>query len=120
MRALILIAGAAVSLAACGNNDQAENTVNADQALTANSISTNDVTAIDAITGEAANMAADVDIAFTNDMLDPPGNSAGGRARPRAPGADSTDRPGRPRAPAPRPAADEQPAPANSASNSTE
>ena len=60
MRALILIAGAALALGGCRNNDQAGNTVNLDQALSAENIASNDVTAIDAVTGADANMAADV------------------------------------------------------------
>jgi len=65
MRSLILIAGA-LALAACGNNDQADKTQNADENLTAESIVSNDVTAIDAVTGDAANMAADVDMNYGN------------------------------------------------------
>src|SRR5690242_13619054 len=65
MRALILIAGV-LALAACGNNDQTDNTQNVDENLTAESIVSNDVTAIDAVTGDAANMAADVDMNFGN------------------------------------------------------
>ncbi len=60
MRALILVAGAALALAGCRNNDQHDNTMNVDENLTAESIVSNDVTAIDAVTGDAANMAADV------------------------------------------------------------
>jgi hypothetical protein len=60
MRALILITGAALTLAACGNNDQRDNTANVDENLTAENIVSNDVTAIDAVTGDASNMAADV------------------------------------------------------------
>ena len=60
MRALILIVGSALALAACRNSDQSANTVNADQGLTADSITSNDVTAIDAVTGADANMAADL------------------------------------------------------------
>lgn len=60
MRALILIAVTALSLAACRNNDQTGNTGNVDESLTAGSIVSNDVTAIDAVTGADANMAADV------------------------------------------------------------
>jgi hypothetical protein len=62
MRALILIAGVpilAVALAACSNNDQADNSQNIDENLTAENIVSNDVTAIDAVTGDAANMAAE-------------------------------------------------------------
>ena len=67
MRALILVAGAALALDACGNNDQADNTTNVDENLTAENIVSNDITAIDAVTGDAANMAADMDVSFTNE-----------------------------------------------------
>src|SRR5690348_16172932 len=60
MRSLILIAAAALSVSACKNNDQHDNTANIDENLTAENIVSNDVTAIDAVTGDAANMAADV------------------------------------------------------------
>ena len=65
MRPLILIAGAlalALPLAACGNNDQSDNTQNIDENLTAENIVSNDVTAIDAVTGDASNMAADSEL----------------------------------------------------------
>jgi len=62
MRALILIAAAALTLAACKNNDQVDNTQNVDENLTAENIVSNDVTAIDAVTGDAANMAAESNI----------------------------------------------------------
>lgn len=61
MRALILIAGALV-LAACSKNGQTDNTQNVDENLTAGNIVSNDVTAIDAVTGDAANMAAESDL----------------------------------------------------------
>jgi hypothetical protein len=60
MRLIILAAATALTLGACRNNDQHDNTVNADENLTAENIVSNDVTAIDAVTGDAANMAADV------------------------------------------------------------
>lgn len=60
MRALILAAGAAFALAACGNKGQTGGNQNGDESLTAQNIVSNDVTAIDAVTGDAANMAADV------------------------------------------------------------
>lgn len=60
MRALTLIALATLSLAACRNNGQTDNTANIDDNLAAENIVSNDVTAIDAVTGDAANMAADV------------------------------------------------------------
>jgi hypothetical protein len=87
MRAILLLAGAALGLAACGDNDQVENTANVDQSLSAESIVANDVTAIDAVTGDAANMAADVDINFTNEQLATTDNRVG---------AQPTSRPSRP------------------------
>jgi hypothetical protein len=51
-----------LTLAACKNNDQHDNTINVDENLTAENIVSNDVTAIDAVTGDAANMAAESDI----------------------------------------------------------
>jgi hypothetical protein len=66
MRALILVAGAALAVGACGKNNQNENNQIAGESLTAQNIVSNDVTAIDAVTGDAANMAADVDMNFGN------------------------------------------------------
>lgn len=85
MRALILVAGA-LGLAACGSSDQTGNMMNVDENLRAENIVANDVTAIDAVTADAANMAADVDINFTNEQLATTGNRAAGEARPRATG----------------------------------
>jgi hypothetical protein len=56
---LFLIA-AALPLSACGKNSQSGQAQNADEGLSAENIVANDVTAIDAVTGDAANMAADV------------------------------------------------------------
>ena len=67
MRALILVAGAVLALAACRNNDQHDNSVNVDENLSSENIVSNDVTAIDAVTGDAANMAADVNYADSSD-----------------------------------------------------
>ena len=58
MRALIVVTFAALSLVACRNNDQADNTTNVDENLSTENIVSNDVTAIDAVTGDAANMIA--------------------------------------------------------------
>ena len=66
MRLLILTAAAVLALSACGKNNQAGTAENADEGMTAESIVSNDVTAIDAVTGDAANMAADVDMNFGN------------------------------------------------------
>ena len=67
MRALILIAGAALTLAACDKSATADNAVNANDDLAAQTISANDTTAIDAVTGDAANMAADVNYTIEQD-----------------------------------------------------
>jgi hypothetical protein len=74
MRLLILAAGASLILTACGNNDQAGTTSNVDESLTAENIVSNDVTAIDAVTGDAANMAADVQ--YTPDANEMPTNDS--------------------------------------------
>ena len=60
MRLPLLIAFTALSLGGCGKGNQAENIANADQSLAAENIVSNDVTAIDAVTGDASNMAAEV------------------------------------------------------------
>ena len=84
MRALILIAGV-LALAACGNNDQADNTQNIDENLTAENIVSNDVTAIDAVTGDAANMAAESNLEEMPEAnLENSGNSAKPTAKPTA------------------------------------
>ena len=75
MRAPLLLA-ATILLAACSNNDQADNTQNIDENLTAENIVSNDVTAIDAVTADAANMAADVQFTESDLNLDNAGNGA--------------------------------------------
>jgi hypothetical protein len=81
MRALILIAGAlALPLAACSNNDQHDNTANVDENLTAENIVSNDVTAIDAVTGDDANMAAESDV---NDLGNLPATQGNASAFPK-------------------------------------
>ena len=87
MRAVIILAGA-LALAACGNNDQSDNTQNIDENLTAANIVSNDVTAIDAVTGDAANMAAESDI---NDIGSVSNATANANAFPKPkPQTDST------------------------------
>lgn len=76
MRALILVAAAVLSLSACKNNDIHDNTMNVDENLTAENIVSNDVTAIDAVTGDAANMAADVDMNYGNLDQNESGNAS--------------------------------------------
>lgn len=61
---LMLLLTSLLALSACGKNDQTNSVQNAGDGLTAEEIVSNDVTAIDAVTGDAANMAADVDMNF--------------------------------------------------------
>ena len=98
MRALIIIAGAALALGACGNNHQSHNTHNIDDNLSAEYIVSNDVTAIDAVTGDAANMAADVNYAETENLLANTGNST--KPAPRPSTTRPTTRPSPPDEPA--------------------
>jgi cell division septation protein DedD len=109
MRSLILIAAAALCLWACKNNDATDNTQNIDENLTAENIVSNDVTAIDAVTGDAANMAADEDMNAVGASLSNTGNMA----------VTEKPAPKRPRTPAPStttPTANEaSPVPTNSA-----
>jgi hypothetical protein len=74
MRALILVAGAALTISACSKDQPTANTTNVDQDLVAQNISANDTTSIDAATSEDANMAADVN--YTVNELDNSGNDA--------------------------------------------
>lgn len=106
MRLLILAAGASLVLTACGNNDQSDKTTNVDENLTAENIVSNDVTAIDAVTGDAANMAEDVQYApDANDMLANEGNEAApSSSRPRPKTTSPSPKPARPE-PATEPAA---------------
>jgi hypothetical protein len=117
MRALTLIALATLSLAACRNNDQNDNNVNIDENLAAENIVSNVVTAIDAVTGDAANMAADVNYTEVATLADESGtgNSSTGHtaaARPTKPSTPATTS-----TPAP---ASNTTAPATAATNSTE
>ncbi len=100
MRAYIIAASAALALTACGNNDRAENTANIDESLTAENIASNDVTAIDAVTGEAANMAADMDINFVNEFDNATDNASTPTSRPATPRPTTGSRPRPTEAPA--------------------
>jgi hypothetical protein len=106
MRLLILAAGASLALTACGRNGPSDTTTNADENLTAENIVSNDVTAIDAVTGDAANMAADVNYApDANDMLANGSNTAAPSAsRPRPTATPQSKQPAKPE-PATEPAA---------------
>jgi hypothetical protein len=78
MRALILLS--ALALAACGSNQQANNNAVAEETGASDIGPVNDLTAIDAATGEAANMAADVNYTFDEDMNAAGNESANGTA----------------------------------------
>jgi hypothetical protein len=85
MRALIIIGGAALALSGCGGKNDNDTDQNFGDNLTAENIVSNDVTAIDAVTGDAANMAADVDLNFGNlgeNVSDSVANAPAKTARP--------------------------------------
>lgn len=69
MRALILVAVSALAVSACSKSGSVDNTTNIDQVLADQNLSANDTTAIDAATGDDANMAADVHF-NANESLD--------------------------------------------------
>jgi len=60
MRALILVAGAGLALSACGDQAATDVDANISSNLATADIFSNDTTVIDAATGDASNMAADV------------------------------------------------------------
>lgn len=66
MRALILVAGAALAVSACSSNEAAENTTNVDETLTTENVVANDTTAIDATTATDANMTMDANAVDAN------------------------------------------------------
>ena len=72
MRPLILIA--ALALASCGGDQTANNAAVAEEAGADEIGAVNDATAIDAATGEAADMAADVNYTF-NETNETAGNA---------------------------------------------
>src|SRR4051812_24235700 len=108
MRLKFLAAGAALALAACGSGDRADNTVNIGENLFSDSETSNDVTAIDAVTGADANMAADVN--YMNAVENGAANNAA--PAPTKPGAKPTTSTGTTTAPAKPPVATPAPAPA--------
>jgi hypothetical protein len=100
MRSLALIAISALALAACNKDGQADANRNAGAVLTANDIVANDITAIDAVTADAANMADDINYADALTDLSNDGNlSSATDSNPSG-----SDRPRARSAPAPRPA----------------
>jgi len=85
MRALILIAVAALPIAACNKSGPVDNAANAADGLSAESITTNDITAIDAVTGADANMAADVNyLPSVDNSAGSNGNGSGSEHRQQA------------------------------------
>ena len=64
MRALILVAGAALAVAACSSNDNANNTMNVDENLTTTDMNATDMNAVDM---NATDMNA-TDMNATTDM----------------------------------------------------
>ena len=77
MRIRILIC-AALSLSACGGKTAADNSAVTEENAAGQTIVTNDVTAIDAATGEAANMAPDVNYAFNAANLESENETSNG------------------------------------------
>jgi hypothetical protein len=109
MRVLLLLFAASCALSACKNTDKHDNTVNTEENLTAENIVSNDVTAIDAVTGDAANMAADVDMNYGNVDENAAAQPSSEPAKAKAPP------PKKPRAGTP--SAAPQPAPTTTATN---
>ncbi len=113
MRLFIPLAIIALALAACDKDREEEGSRNAGAGMTADAIVANDVTAIDAVTADAANMAADINYAEALDELNSgDSNAAGGdRARSSSRPTRSATRPTRATGPAetpPEPATDAQ------------
>lgn len=66
MRALILVAAAALAVSACSKNEAAENTMNVDETLVTENAVANDTMAVDAANGTDAAMAADANATDAN------------------------------------------------------
>jgi hypothetical protein len=73
MRALIAVAAVALTISACGDK-AADGGANISENVAAEAIYSNDTTAIDAATGDASNMAADV--AYTVNSIEADGDDA--------------------------------------------
>ena len=84
----IMILGA-LALASCSGNAPTNNSAVSDEAAGGEVTAVNDTTAIDAATGQAANMAADVNYTVSNDA----DNESDNRADKR-PSAHEPDEPG--------------------------
>jgi len=70
MRALILVAVAALAVSACSKNEAAENTMNVDETLTTENVVANDPMAIDAANSADANMTMDANVTDANATAD--------------------------------------------------
>jgi hypothetical protein len=108
MRRLVLVLALAAPLAACGKSDDQEGPTGG-PAVTAETIATNDVTAIDAVTGQAANIAADV--VLDANLLAEANGSANASASDRARRPSGAPAPARPRDNPPAEANESAPAP---------
>ena len=67
MRALILVAGAALALSACSKNEAADNTMNVDDTMTTNEVLANDTAMNADMNAVDANMTMNAD---ANAMVD--------------------------------------------------
>ena len=74
MRALIFMV--VLGLAACGDDSPPANEIAVDESPARQVLPTNDTTAIDAVSGEAANMAEDVDFLEGENEVGGAGNAA--------------------------------------------
>ncbi|MFP5328714.1 MAG: hypothetical protein ACLGHC_01055 [Alphaproteobacteria bacterium] len=81
MRKLMLLS--AFVLASCGSNAASENESVAQEGSAEEIRAANDATAIDAATGEAANMAADVNYTFNEEELNAADSNASANAAAR-------------------------------------
>jgi hypothetical protein len=92
MRRLIVLG--ALALAACSGNSPTNNSAVSDADAGGEVTAVNDTTAIDAATGEAANMAADVNYTVSNDMNDETDNRSSQRKADKSPSPHEPDEPG--------------------------
>jgi hypothetical protein len=76
---------AALALSACGSKNAADNSAVGEENAASQTIVTNDVTAIDAATGEAANMAPDVNYTFDETNLENGTNTSNNTASHKPP-----------------------------------
>ena len=92
MRRLIVLG--TLALAACSGNAPTNNSVVTDESAGGEVTAVNDTTAIDAATGEAANMAADVNYTVNVDTNEESGNRSTRRKPDNRPAAHEPDEPG--------------------------